>query len=114
MIDESRVIENIKKLRELKNITRLQMAADLNMSLSGYSKLERGEVELTIKKLNGISEALKVSVMNILNFNVSGIIDEQRMKYTDQVDLGYLMSQNEECRERYIQMLQGEIERLKI
>ena len=61
-------IENIKRFRELKNITREDLADKLEMSLSGYSKLERGEVELTLTKLYRISEILEVSVSQILNF----------------------------------------------
>jgi hypothetical protein len=37
-------IENIKKFMELKNITREDLAGHLEMSLSGYSKLELVEI----------------------------------------------------------------------
>ena len=37
-------IENIKKFRGLKNITREDLADQLEMSLSGYSKLEHVEM----------------------------------------------------------------------
>ena len=36
--------DTIKKFRELKNITRETIAAELKMSLSNYSKIERGEI----------------------------------------------------------------------
>ena len=69
------VVENIKKFRELKNLTRENLADQLDMSLSGYSKLERGEVDLTITKLYRISEILEVSVSQILNFDASQIFN---------------------------------------
>ena len=50
-----KIVENIKKFRELKNLTRDEVAEKLEMSLSGYSKLERGDVELTVNKLYRIS-----------------------------------------------------------
>jgi transcriptional regulator with XRE-family HTH domain len=68
-------IENIKKFRELKNITREESADQLEMSLSGYSKLERGEVVLTITKMYRIAELLEVSVSQILNFDASQIFN---------------------------------------
>lgn len=42
---------NIKKYRELKGLTREVVASELDMSVSGYSKIERGEIDLTITKL---------------------------------------------------------------
>ena len=48
--------DNIKKFRELKNITREQMASDLEMSLSNYSKIERNEIDLTISRIQKIAQ----------------------------------------------------------
>jgi transcriptional regulator with XRE-family HTH domain len=108
------ITENIKKFRELKNYTRENMADKLEMSLSGYSKLERGDVELTVNKLYRISEILEVQVSQILNFDatqmfnisnnqvVNGIkIKEQHHHYKD------------EYKDKYIQLLEAEVERLK-
>lgn len=107
------VIENIKKFRELKNITRDELADKLEMSLSGYSKLERGEVEITLTKLYRIADILEISVSQILNFDASQIfnikdygvanvdIESQTNNYTDVY------------KDKYIKMLEAEIERLK-
>ena len=107
------VIENIKKFRELKNITRDELADKLEMSLSGYSKLERGEVEITLTKLYRIADILEISVSQILNFDASQIfnikdygvanvdIESQTNNYTDVY------------KDKYIKMLEVEIERLK-
>ena len=37
------ISSNIKKFRELKSLTREYLASELDMSVSGYSKIERGE-----------------------------------------------------------------------
>jgi transcriptional regulator with XRE-family HTH domain len=107
------VIENIKKFRELKNLTRDELADKLEMSLSGYSKLERGEVEITLTKLYRIADILEISVSQILNFDASQIfnikdygvanvdIESQTNNYTDVY------------KDKYIKMLEAEIERLK-
>ena len=62
---------NIKKIRELKGLTREYMAEELNMSASGYGKIERGEVDLTLKKLSKISKILDVNIETIFSFNVN-------------------------------------------
>ena len=69
------ITENIKKFRELKNYTREIMADKLEMSLSGYSKLERGDVELTVNKLYKIADIFEVDVSQILNFDASKIFN---------------------------------------
>lgn len=63
------VYENIKKIRELKNLTRKYMADELKMSTSGYGKIERGEVDLTVSKLKKIAKVLGVSVEFIFKFD---------------------------------------------
>lgn len=68
-------ILNIKKFRELKDLTREQMAADLNLSLSGYSKLERGEIEITLNRLFEIATILEVDISQILNFDAKYIFN---------------------------------------
>ncbi|RTY73095.1 XRE family transcriptional regulator [Flavobacterium sp. LS1P28] len=60
---------NIKKIRELKNLTRDFVAAELEMSTSGYGKIERGEIDLTISRVVQIAEVLSVSVFDILFFD---------------------------------------------
>lgn len=60
---------NIKKVRELRNYTQQYMAEMLSMTPAGYSKIERDEVNLTIDKLEKISDILKVSPKNLLEFD---------------------------------------------
>lgn len=63
------VLNNIRKIRELKNITRDQLAADVGMSTSGYAKIERCEIELTLSRLYQIAQALELKVQELLDFN---------------------------------------------
>jgi transcriptional regulator with XRE-family HTH domain len=65
------VYYNIRKIRELKNLTREFVAAELKMSTSGYGKIERGDVDLTVSKLIQIANVLKVSTEFIFKFDVS-------------------------------------------
>jgi transcriptional regulator with XRE-family HTH domain len=106
-------IENIKKFRELKNMTREDLADRMEMSLSGYSKLERGEVELTVNKLYRIAEILEISVSQILNFDASQIFTMTN----NQNAFGYIREQhneyNDEYKDKYIKLLEAEVERLK-
>ena len=70
------VYENIRKIRELKNFTREFVASELKMSTSGYGKIERGDVDLTVSKLVEISTVLDVSIEFIIKFDVSVFFNE--------------------------------------
>ena len=59
-------LKMIKRIREDKNISREEMADKLNMSLSGYAKIERGEVALTILRLEQIGQILNYTSTEII------------------------------------------------
>jgi len=80
------------------------------MSLSGYSKLERGEVELTLTKLYRISEILEVSVSQILNFDASQIFNVSNNQIVNGVEV---KEQINNYQDKYIKLLEAEVERLK-
>lgn len=71
-----KVYLSIRKIREMKNLTREYVAEELNMSMSGYGKIERGEVDLTVSKLIEIAKVLDVSTEFIFKFDVSVIFSE--------------------------------------
>lgn len=110
-----KISDSIKKFRELKNITREQMAEELSMSLSGYSKVERGEVDLSITKIYKIASVLKVEVPQILNFDASQVFNLQYS--TNALGAGAKESvfnlKSDQYREKYVQLLEAEVERLK-
>lgn len=72
------VYKNIKKIRELKNLTREYVADEVKMSTSGYGKIERGEVDLTVSKLVKIAKVLDVTVEFIFKFNVSKFFTDNK------------------------------------
>jgi transcriptional regulator with XRE-family HTH domain len=112
--ETQKALSNIKKFRELKSITREQIASDLEMSASGYSKIERGEIELTLSRLYQIAGALEVKVSQILNFDVQNIFNiahGQGISGDQTSGTYYYYSDNHT--EKYIKKLEEEIDRLK-
>ncbi|MEY3085410.1 MAG: hypothetical protein RL037_1590 [Bacteroidota bacterium] len=65
----------IKQLRELKNFTQEYMAQQLGLSTRAYSKIESGETQLTINRLNEISEILGIDPMEVLGFDHQNIFN---------------------------------------
>lgn len=58
----------IKQIRELKNLTQDFVAQQLGLSIRAYSKIETGETQLTIFRLNEISKILGVDPIEVLGF----------------------------------------------
>lgn len=107
--------DTIKRFRELKNISRDQMASNLNMSLSGYSKIERNEVDLTLSKIEKISKVLDVEVSQVLNFDTSQIFNLNNTQLIQSVGAKaeQMYFHADDYKDKYIIMLEAEIERLK-
>jgi transcriptional regulator with XRE-family HTH domain len=107
--------DNIKKFRELKNLTREQIASELNLSLSGYSKIERNEVDLTISRIFEIAKILNVEVAQILNFDAQQIFNVSNNHTVQSVGAKAenIYFHTDDYREKYILMLEAEIDRLK-
>lgn len=107
--------DNIRKFRELKNITREQMASDLEMSLSGYSKIERNETDLTITRIQQIAQILGLDIAQILNFDESQIFNITNNNVVQSVGAkaSSMHFYSDEYKDKYIKMLESEVERLK-
>jgi transcriptional regulator with XRE-family HTH domain len=107
--------DNIKKFRELKNITREQMASDLDMSLSNYSKIERNEIDLTISRVQKIAQVLSVDLSQILNFDASQIFNVSNNHLVQGLGAKAetMHFYTDDYKEKYIKVLEGEVIRLK-
>ena len=73
MIQQAEV--KIKQIRELKNITQEYVAQKLGLSTRAYSKIESGETQLTINRLNEISAIFEIDPMEILGFDDAKIFN---------------------------------------
>lgn len=80
----------VKKLRELRNFTQEFMAASLEMTPSGYGKIERNESEVTYQKLEKIAEVLGIKIEDIVNFNEKMVFNVMH----NQTGNGYVVNHN--------------------
>jgi transcriptional regulator with XRE-family HTH domain len=73
MIEQPEI--KIKQLRELKNYTQEYMAQQLGLSTRAYSKIETGETQLTINRLNEISSILGIDPIEALGFDHQNVFN---------------------------------------
>lgn len=61
-----KIHEKIRSMRESKNLSQEEMAEKLNMSVNGYSKIERGETNSHIPKLEQIAKVFDVHLFELM------------------------------------------------
>jgi transcriptional regulator with XRE-family HTH domain len=110
--------DNIKKLRELRNYTQEVMAEKLNISQNAYSKIERGETDVSFSRLVQISQFLEVNLLDLIAFdgqkmlfNVTNTNNQTATAYL-QNDLPVILQEINKVYEGRITDLHKEIDRL--
>lgn len=68
------VYEKIRELRKAKDINQAVLAEKLNLTPAGYSKLERGDVQLTIERAYELATIFGVSVVELLGEGASVVL----------------------------------------
>lgn len=68
------VHKNIRLLREAQELSQETVAEQLNMSVSGYAKIERGVTKLNFDKLQKIAQILKVDIVELISADNKDII----------------------------------------
>ena len=86
------VTGKIRKLRNEKGYAQEYMAHRLGMSQNGYSKLERGAIQLTWSKLEKIAEVLDIPVLEIIQFDEVDTPDVQKRIDCLEIEIGLLKS----------------------
>ncbi len=109
------IYTNIRKFRELKSITREWIAGELDMSVSGYSKLERGEVDITLSKIYRIAEVLQVNPEQLLSFDAAQVFNISNNRQVNGLAsrAETINFYEDSYADKYIKLLEAEIERLR-
>ncbi len=71
---KSKIGSKIRKLRELRNYTQEYVAQKIEMTATGYGKIERGDNDLSFQKLEKISAILGIGILEILSFENDDIL----------------------------------------
>ncbi|MFV5693033.1 helix-turn-helix domain-containing protein [Flavobacterium sp. LT1R49] len=74
------ISENIRTIREMKNFTRDFVAGEMEMTPSGYGKIERGETDIAISKISRLATIFGISISELLFFDVSYFFNDSREK----------------------------------
>lgn len=110
-MEKNHFLDNIKRLRNEKEISQKQMAERLGFAQNNYSKIERGLVELTVNRLYEIAEILGVSIFQILLENKNDNIEETLKNEIDKINQReFLEKMAEEIKAKAKQEFEKEME----
>jgi transcriptional regulator with XRE-family HTH domain len=115
----NKIAANLTKLRELKGFTQADLADELGITLSGYGKIERHEVGLTLDRLEKLATILDVSIADILGFDEKFVFNNHGTSNgTQQAETAYnfnmeLAARKKELYEQQIVLLKEENKHLK-
>lgn len=77
---------NIRRIRLFKDVLTETMAERLGISVSAYTKIERGETNLDFKRLELIAQALNIEVSLLLSLDTEKIL----------LNTGYILNSSED------------------
>lgn len=103
----------IKQIRELKNFTQEYVATQLGLTTRAYSKIEAGETQLTIKRLNDISAILGIDPLEVLGFDDKQIFNNCKQEGNIGINHINLPDKLIQQYEKTIQVLEDELALLK-
>jgi len=64
-----KVGKNVKKFREAKGLTQIELAVDANMASSTIGMIETAKNDMTISKINSIANALGIEAYMLLKID---------------------------------------------
>jgi transcriptional regulator with XRE-family HTH domain len=103
----------IKQIRELKNFTQEHVATHLGLTTRAYSKIESGETQLTINRLNEISDILGVQPMEVLGFDEKQVFNNCKQEGNIGINHINIPEKLIQQYEKTIQILEDELTLLK-
>ena len=83
-----KINEKIRQLREQHQLSQENMADKLGMSVTGYGKIERGEVRSNLSRLEQISEVFDMDICELLS------VGENEKVYFNNTDNDFSNSNN--------------------
>lgn len=72
-LELSKIGNSIRKIRELKGLKQESVATKLGLTTNGYGKIERGESQINLERLNQIAYVFDVTPNDILNFDDNNV-----------------------------------------
>lgn len=67
LLSRMEIYERIRAVRLAKNLTQEYMAAQLNIDVANYGRLERGKSKIDVERLKRVADILEVSLEELVS-----------------------------------------------
>ncbi len=81
--------EKLRQLREMQNWSQEEMAEKMQMSASGYAKIERGDSTLNIERLEQIAQIFNIDIADLMSQNKGFVFVVGDYDYGDNNNIHY-------------------------
>lgn len=112
MIKE-KIINNIKTIRESKNLTADYIAQQMGISQSTYSRKETGESDFSLSELIKLGDVLEVSVSKFIDMDLQKVINQYNNETANGNFIEHQTVNNEEGYKAALEQYKAEVEYLK-
>ena len=112
---QAKIGQKIKRIREYKNLTQKYLADELGMTQGAYSKIEMGESDISVTRLEKIAKLFDMKLEELLTFdNVVFNTTNNPNGGNVMSQITYTISENErKLYEKQIETLRDEVDFLK-
>lgn len=80
---KEKIVNNIKTIRESKNLTEEHIAQQMGISQSAYNRKENGESDFTLSELIKLGDVLEVSVSKFIDLDLAKVIQQYNYDSTN-------------------------------
>ena len=102
------IYQTIKELRIIHNKTQTDIADALNIETSAYGKLERGNTEITLKKLEIIAAYFNMSVTDLIAYPKKLVCADSIVKAEIEEKVTITVELKKEKKEQALKLVFGE------
>lgn len=108
-----RVCFDIKQFREIRKLSHEDMSSQLGITTEEYRKIERAEIDVTLRQVISICELLEISLNELLKFESTNVFNYNSSNVQSHNDTSKMVIHNDDYLEKYVNILEEEVERLK-
>ena len=108
--EELRIGKKIKQLRELKNFSQEYMATQLKMSVPGYGRIERNEVDVSMERANQIANVLGISLTELISFDEKYVFNNFAQTQNDFIFNSQIQQEDKKALYELLEYLKQQLE----
>ncbi len=106
---------NIRKIREWNSLTQQNIADELNISQKHYSRIELGQVDISVSMLKKIAEILNIKIQNLFGIEDVNFFNSINNNHQKGGQLqAYLQTDVEQIKGLYERLLKEKDEKIDI